>query len=108
MQVIQQTNVLTNFTFSLNYSSPWTCSATVFQYMGNFTELSQRDIDQLITNSSGDVCLLVVDTNGSRITEDFAVVAGGKGGNRRTRDLSKTLLIIRSYCVFWKQCFWKK
>ena len=68
-------------------SSPWTCTCTVLEYNEEWAQLSDRDIDQLLTNRPLEACLLLIDTDSGRATEDYGVIGGVK--NRTTRDLSK-------------------
>lgn len=64
-----------------------------------FRQLSHKDIDHLLVNSSLEACLLMVDIELGRIIEDFAI-AGGGGRNRSTRDLSK-------YVIYNKMISWE-
>ena len=56
------------------------------EYPGALDELSYTDIEQLLSNSSMEECLLTVDLSLNRLTEDFE-----NGSRVNQRDLSEHL-----------------
>jgi hypothetical protein len=68
-------------------NSPWSCTATVLTYSGNFRQMSHYQIDHFINSTSSEECMLEVDVNVGKIVEDLGI-AGGKNRSRRTRDLT--------------------